>query len=289
MTTALVTSALAPLYGSPDHRAELSSEVPLGHFLDVLEDRSPFLKVRGEDEHVAWVHQGHLLLDAEPVIAAWREEAHATSLGAALSLGGRERMLLPLGARLVLERDGSVRLPDGRVAQVASGRVAADATLQDEARAISAALWAEVFFAGAPYRWGGVTTWGVDCSGLVQAVFGVRGVKLPRNAAEQAVVGEAVGEDEVVAGDILYFGERSEVRGNTRRRLVRTASEQGRITHVAIADGEGYVVHASAAAGGVCRSPLGGGSAEAEALRATFVGARRVERPPAGAPAGRRG
>jgi hypothetical protein len=79
---------------------------------------------------------------------------------------------------------------------------------------MSAARWAEAFFAGAPYRWGGITTWGVDCSGLVQAAYRVRGIRLPRDSAQQA---------------------------------------------------------------------------EAVWLRETFAGARRVERLPAGGPAGRRG
>lgn len=259
MSAAVVLSALAPLYGSPDHRAELISEAPLGHLLEVLEERTPFLRVRGEDEYAGWVHGGHIST-AAALVGPWREEAHASSLGAVLSVDGRTRVLVPLGARLALDNDGSVRLPDGRIAQVASGRVAVDADLHEESHAVSAAKWAEVFFAGAPYRWGGVTSWGVDCSGLVQVTYRMRGVRLPRDAAEQAKSGIAVEAKDVgydfQAGDLLFFGDP--------------------VTHVAIADGSGYVVHASAAAGGVCRSPLSGGSAEAQGLRETFRGARRV-------------
>ena len=41
-------------------------------------------------------------------------------------------------------------------------------------------------FAGTPYQWGGVTPWGADCSGLVQTVFWLHGVTLPRDAWQQA-------------------------------------------------------------------------------------------------------
>jgi hypothetical protein len=273
VSAAVVLSVLAPMYGSPDHRAELTSEAPLGHVLEVLEERAPFVRVRGEDGHAGWVHRGHLST-AEAVVGPWREEAHASSLGAVLSVDGRTRLLVPLGARLALENDGGVRLPDGRIAQVASGRIATDAQLHEESHALSPAEWAEVFFAGAPYRWGGVTSWGVDCSGLVQVTYRIRRVRLPRDSAQQAGAGIPVDAADVgcdfEAGDLLFFGDP--------------------VTHVAIADGSGYVVHASAAAGGVCRSPLSGGSAEAQGLRETFRAARRVQpSPAAGASPGRTG
>ena len=81
---AVVLSALAPLYGSPDHRAELTSEAPLGHVLEVLEERAPFLRLRGEDGHAGWVHRGHVST-AAAVVGPWREDAHASSLGAVLN------------------------------------------------------------------------------------------------------------------------------------------------------------------------------------------------------------
>ena len=49
--------------------------------------------------------------------------------------------------------------------------------------------------ASASYQWGGVTPWGADCSGMVQTVFGMHGVPLPRDARQQAELGTALALD----------------------------------------------------------------------------------------------
>lgn len=62
---------------------------------------------------------------------------------------------------------------------------------------------------GVRYRFGGTDYRGVDCSGLVQAVFkDAFEMDLPRTSAEQAKLGEAVSRDEIQPGDLLYFIDR---------------------------------------------------------------------------------
>lgn len=60
-------------------------------------------------------------------------------------------------------------------------------------------------FLETPYVWGGVSAWGLDCSGLVQTVFGAFGIALPRDADQQSVCGEEVALSEVKVGDLLFF------------------------------------------------------------------------------------
>lgn len=60
-------------------------------------------------------------------------------------------------------------------------------------------------FLEAPYSWGGVSAWGLDCSGLVQTVFGAFGVALPRDADQQARCGAAVALADAQPADLFFF------------------------------------------------------------------------------------
>lgn len=62
-------------------------------------------------------------------------------------------------------------------------------------------------FLGVPYKWGGTSPKGFDCSGLMQYVFKRFGVNLPRTAALQSRVGTPVSAAQAQPGDLLFFGQ----------------------------------------------------------------------------------
>jgi LysM repeat protein len=83
-------------------------------------------------------------------------------------------------------------------------------------------------FLGVPYRLGGATMRGIDCSAFVKKVYEIFGVALPRTAREQSCVGRPIGQDELEEGDLVFF-----------------QASRARRTHVGIYIGNGEFVHAS--------------------------------------------
>ncbi|NBV14897.1 MAG: NlpC/P60 family protein [Sphingobacteriia bacterium] len=77
-----------------------------------------------------------------------------------------------------------------------------------------------------PYRWGGRSNWGIDCSGLVQMVFRSIGIALPRDAYQQYLCGEPISSPEDKS--LAFF-----------------QNNEGKIVHVGIVLPERKILHAS--------------------------------------------
>ncbi|MCD1147207.1 C40 family peptidase [Peptoniphilus sp. KCTC 25270] len=108
---------------------------------------------------------------------------------------------------------------------------------------------------GTPYVWGGTSSSGYDCSGLVYAIYhNELGISLPRTSSAQSGFGTQVSRDNLQAGDLVFF--------NTTGRGV---------SHVGIYIGDDTFIHAASGAGQVKTNKL-----SEKYYNSRFVNATRV-------------
>lgn len=98
-------------------------------------------------------------------------------------------------------------------------------------------------YMGAPYKYGGTTKAGMDCSGFIITVYDSQEINLPRRSEDQSKSGDFVKIEEVMPGDLLFF----------------TTSGNQSINHVGIVhdisnQGEVYFIHASTSRGVIISS-----------------------------------
>jgi lipoprotein Spr len=95
-------------------------------------------------------------------------------------------------------------------------------------------------FLGVRYRGGGTTTAGMDCSGMVTAVFDIFDIKLPRSSHEMATVGEKISEKDVRKGDLIFF--KTSRRGISHVGIVTEVTDDNEIKFIHSSTSQGVVI-----------------------------------------------
>ncbi|MGE5284474.1 MAG: NlpC/P60 family protein [Actinomycetota bacterium] len=140
----------------------------------------------------------------------------------------------PTEAELAALAKGPAKAPGGTLPEVAAPPSSAsvvsapqasdaDESIKDRLLRVARGMLA------VPYRYGGTTLWGLDCSGFVQKAFAFLNLGLPRTAREQFREGIKISKDELSAGDLVFFRTRAKYA-----------------SHVGIYLGDNRFIHASA-------------------------------------------
>lgn len=235
----IAASSVADVRKSPNHAAELVTQIIYGDAVEPLKEVGEWYLVRLDDGYVGYIRSWHLALRSPEEVEAYRRDAqHRVSVNNAEVLRTPEEGALPVSDLVIgtvvsagdCGRRGwrAVRLPDGKEGFARSRcleKLPARRRLSREKLSTTG-----LRFLGIPYIWGGTTPKGFDCSGLMQRIFRLNGCLIPRDADQQAAFGrDKAARDArgLITGDLLFFG-----------------SAADKITHVAMFLSEGLFLHA---------------------------------------------
>ena len=253
---AIVNYSTIQLQKEPDFASEWSEQSLMGTPVRILKKTpSYWILIQNYDGYIGYTTVGSVRATTEEEFAQWRDSKRLVWLANYGDVYSQPRddsaSISDLVAGDVLVwKDGEVQngfrrveTPDGRVGWI-SERDSMEWTEWTKSRELTAEnlIAAARRLLGRPYVWGGNTSKGVDCSGLVNFAFMVNGYNILRDVSqirrEGIDVDMSQGWKGYKPGDLLLFGQRRE-NGPWRWRHVGIYIGDGRFIHSATVVHEG--------------------------------------------------
>jgi len=214
--------SIVPVRAAASDTAEIVTQLLFGDFVKILEKGEPWIKIKFErDDYEGWMDFKQLAYVSKEIYDEGIATRHPVLSLPILELAGPKGIQnIMLGSDLPFyEKRGTLRLGN----EIYKTLISPLDPIGDP----DVFELAEIYL-NTPYLWGGKSIFGIDCSGLVQLIYKVCGIDLPRDAAQQQKIGTEINFGDRKAGDLAYF-----INGS------------GKIHHVGILVSAHEIVHAS--------------------------------------------
>lgn len=215
----------APVRSEPSDASEMVTQLLYGEKCEILEVKMQWRLIRCMfDGYEGWV-------DEKQISVIKPQKAGVNAIVTSLFLLAKsdknsQQILLSAGAEFLLVESNLASLyHNGAPFKIVEGSWLS----ASEKCSLPNILELSHKYINAPYLWGGRNAMGIDCSGLMQVLYKLLGIALPRDACEQVKVGNEVTQlVNAKPGDLAYF-----------------ENEKGKVTHVGILLDSEFILHAS--------------------------------------------
>lgn len=199
--------SIVPVRTSSSNASEMASQLLFGEMAEVLETKGrQWMRIRcAHDNFVGWVAANQLLAITPSEFESFSQH-YAYSLEPYHPIMGPDHYIpIVMGAQMPGFDGMRFRLEEDYY--TFSGQAIFPTDIKANPEFI---LKIARRYLSAPFLWGGRSPMGIDAPGLVQMVFKLAGISLPREAAQQVYLGETVDfVEQAQPGDIAFFENRA--------------------------------------------------------------------------------
>lgn len=229
-TTAISFLSVIPLRVNPSHSSEMVSQILFGELFEVTEKTGEWVKIKTQyDDYEGWLDEKQIVY-VDAVSQVGELNNRQTKITGRLNNkvfkeSDNQPIYLPAGVILPDFSSGKFTVAGHNyiLTDIENAIAVNHENFQQEVLAIAQQ------FLNTPYLWGGRTHFGIDCSGFSQTIYKIFGLKIKRDAWQQAEQGQSVNTlEQAQTGDLAFFD-----------------NEKGRITHVGIMINNNKIIHAS--------------------------------------------
>ncbi|NGX42477.1 MAG: Gamma-D-glutamyl-L-lysine endopeptidase [Chlamydiae bacterium] len=228
--------SVVDIHAAPNPMSEIVSQAIYGSEISILREKETWKCIQTADGYQGWIKGEEMITKNSPypstqniaqVEALWTHVCwvdDTTPHPPAVTLPFEAKVEIPDDFKDFHRHWIPIRLVDGKSAWVQSG----DLRVDPKFFTIDEMVEFSKRFLGIPYKWGGNSSFGFDCSSFVQMLYRQVGISLPRDSVDQTNVSFAkqVPEEEFLRGDLLFMG-----------------SHPPQISHVGMYLGNGKFIH----------------------------------------------